>query len=882
MKPLAMKLLAMKPLAPEPRPLAALFAAALLVAGSPALADNDPAYGGYDDYDAYSDDAPVGYDAGYSYVRSLRGTATLIEAGGEAERAEVVLNQPVLAGDRLWVAPGSLAEVLLSDGNLLRIDGDSEVAFERLALSPESGDRTTELRLSQGNVQLVVFADALGDGAPRLVLPDATVYLEEAGSYRVTADRDWAQVVAREGWAEVATARGSTVVRAGEEAIVEGSHAPRALVRAAGARDDLERWGARLDEQQLAGDELARHDVDDSLRYAAAPLEEHGTWVTVEHRRAWRPYVDHGWRPYRDGRWRHTPIGLTWVSYEPWGWVPYHYGTWDHHSGHGWVWYPGARFAPAWVYWYWGPSHVAWVPAGYYTHHYSPWYRGGFRFGVYGWAGGHHGIFADWVFCPTVYLGSRHQDRYAWAGRDWRGHDRRDVVPRGIITTDTRGLRPETWGDHEQVERVLRTRPPAGGGGLRSGDGAAGDGRRVAGRGGELPDVTPFVERRRELPEDVERRVVVGDRQGGRVAGTPLAPGTVTASRARPAERSEAGPPALGTDRRATGRPGGSPVAGDRRAVGRPEADAPTLGGGRTGAPDGVAGRTPATVRGERADGPRPRVESRPRTVEPPAGSTGRVVGARPQTGVRTDTPSGRVVGARPDSGVRSDEPSGRASAPRAAVPRAPSGAEDRPLAGRVAPRRVEPEASSPRASDGGSDRRPVAGRPSGSPSTPEAYRSSPRFRADRPSAPPARSAPSRGAVSGERAAPSPLRPQADRPPATAAPRGERGSLSAAPPARRVVRGIRGDSPTPSRTAPPARTAPASPRSAPRAASPSSPAPQRSVGASPSRPSGRSGAVSGSRPSGRSGGKASSGSSRGGGGGRAARVRGKKDDGDNE
>jgi len=852
----------------------AVLAAALLAVATPALADRDEGYAGSDGYDGYSD-APAGYDAGYSYVRNLRGTATLLEAGGETERTEVVLNQPVLAGDRLWVAPGSLVEVLLSDGNLLRIDGDSEVAFDRLALSPESGDRTTELRLAEGNVQLVVFADALGDGAPRIALPSATVYLEDAGSYRVTADRDWAQVVAREGWAEVATARGSTVVRAGEEAIVEGAHAPRAYVRRAGAHDDLERWGARLDDEQLGGDALARYEVDDSLRYAAAPLERHGTWVTVEQRRAWRPYVDHGWRPYRDGRWRHTPIGLTWVSYEPWGWVPYHYGTWDLHPHHGWVWYPGARFAPAWVYWYWGPSHVAWVPAGYYTHYYSPWYRRGFRSGVYGWAGGHYGIFADWVFCPTVYLGSRHQDRHAWAGRDWRGRDRRDVIPRGIITTDTRGLRPENWRDHEQVERVLRTRPRAGGppaGGPRAGGpsdgGPAGDRRLVAGRGGELPDVTPFVERRRELPADVERRVTVDEGQGGRVAGTPLAPGTVTASRARPSARTPDRP---------------SPVAGDR-AVARPSAGAPALGGGRAEAGDGAAGRRPIAVRGdrrgggERAGGAQPGTASRPRAADPRGAE-------RPAPEAAPDR-AGRVVGARPETGVRPETPPERApvvrSSPRSADP---------PTAERVAPRPVTPSrsmppATSPRTSGARDDRGLAGARAGGSPSTPEAYRSSPRFRGgsgDAAAASP-RSTPPRGTVTGARTAPARPTPQSERPPA-AAPRSDRGSISAAPPARRVVRGIRGDSAAPRRATPPARTAPSSPRSAPpRASAPSSPPPRRSVSGSPSSGSGGSRATVRGRSSGGSGGsRASAGSGGGnGGGGRAARVRGEKGDGDNE
>ena len=143
---------------------------------------------------------PAEYESGYSYLRNLRGDATLILADGE--RRQVESNQPVLAGDRLWVAPGSLAEVLLSDGNLLRLDGGSEVSFEALAGSPESRDRSTALRLPEGNVQLVVFSDVLGTDS-RVDLPNATVYVGEAGRYRLTSDvvtgpRWWARGLGRD------------------------------------------------------------------------------------------------------------------------------------------------------------------------------------------------------------------------------------------------------------------------------------------------------------------------------------------------------------------------------------------------------------------------------------------------------------------------------------------------------------------------------------------------------------------------------------------------------------------------------------------------------------------------------------------------------------
>ena len=447
----------------------------------------------------YDDGAPADYASGYSYVRNLRGDATLIQAGGERSQLEV--NQPVLVGDRLWVAPGSLAEVLLSDGNLLRLDGGSEVVFDALAGSPEGRDRATVLRLLEGNVQLIVFSDALGDEMPRVDLPNGTVYVGDAGRYRLTSDRgDWSQVVVRSGWAEVATERGSEVVRAGGEALVEGGRAPQVALRQAGGFDTLERWGERLDTEVADPGS-----VDPSLRYAAAPLDDHGSWLYVGQQRAWRPTVTAGWSPYSDGRWDYTPLGLTWVSYEPWGWVPYHYGSWDLVPGYGWVWFPGRTFSPARVYWYWGPSHVAWVPSGYYQRHYRGWgYGGGFRLGVYGWVGGDWGLFADWTVCETGYFGNRYQNRYVHDGRYWQRHDRGHAVPRGLLTTDTRGLTPNRWRQPEEALRALRTRPGRSATSSRGGTVTA-----------ELPDVTSFVARKRDLPTDVERRVLRVDGNGG-------------------------------------------------------------------------------------------------------------------------------------------------------------------------------------------------------------------------------------------------------------------------------------------------------------------------------------------------------------------------------
>ena len=496
--------------------------------------------------------APAAAESGsYGYFRVVEGSATLMQAGTD-ERSSAEINQPVLAGDRLWVPERSRVDIVLADRNLLRVDGGSELILERLAASPDRDDRATVLRLLEGNLQLVVTQDSLGDELPRIETPGATIYPQNYGVYRITADREgWSQVVVRRGTAEVVTDRGTTRVRADEEAIIDDRYAD-AEVREAGGFDTLERWARQMDDE-YAGTDLRY--VDDNLRYSAAPLARYGSWVDVDGSHYWRPRVAAGWRPYHHGRWIYTPSGLTWLSSEPWGWVPYHYGSWDYLPAYGWVWQPGYVFSPAWVYWYWGPSYVGWCPTGYYTRFYGPrfGFGFGFRHGLYGWAGGHWGHFNHWSFVRSSYFDG-HRHGHGHRGGFWDG--RRDVqryaVPidrstlrgaleRGIITTDTRPLKPGTWANHNEVLRAFRV----------DGNGA---------RGAELPDVTSFIARKPDLPPTVARTVRTEGNTNA-LDGTPLKPSTL----GRGGRRAEAGGAAVPGNADGSNRVGSKPriVIGD-------------------------------------------------------------------------------------------------------------------------------------------------------------------------------------------------------------------------------------------------------------------------------------------------------------------------------
>lgn len=558
---------------------------------------------------ALADDGGSG--GGYGYFRVVEGTASVLPAGSEQgsdEPGPAEVNQPVLAGDHLWVSGGhSRVEIILADQNILRVDANSELVLERLAASPDRDDRATVVRLLKGNAQLIVTEDSLGDELPRIETPNASIYPQDYGTYRITSDQGWTQLVVRRGSAQVVTDGGSSRVRADEEAVIDDQDPDRrADIREAGAFDALERWGRQLDDEYASVD-LGGY-VDDSLRYEAAPLARYGAWVTINGGHYWRPRVDASWRPYWQGRWIYTPAGLTWISSEPWGWVPYHYGSWDNVPGYGWVWQPGYAWAPAWVYWYWGPSYVGWCPTGYYTRYYGPEFGDdvGFRFGVYGWAGGGWDLFDRWSFVSTSYFdyaaGYRqgYRDGYWDAHRDVRRYaipiDRRgrEAIERGIITTDTRPLKPSVFREPGKPLVVLR-------GGVQ----------------GELPDVTPFVARtpKPKLPPAVIRSVVAEKPQA--LDGSPLRPGTL-------------------------GRPDRRP-AGERASIFGTAPGSPGVTGTAPGAPQARPGRRPAP----QADGGAPKpLPGRPAVGQPAVQGGQPVVRERPN---RRPSPEAEGGAPRPE-----------------------------------------------------------------------------------------------------------------------------------------------------------------------------------------------------------------------------------------
>ncbi|WP_419860156.1 DUF6600 domain-containing protein [Candidatus Palauibacter sp.] len=625
------------------------------------------------DYDAAI--AQSGIDGSYGYLRALEGSATLIQ-GDTRERIQLAVNEPVLVGDRIFVSDESRIEILLADGNLVRVGDRAELSFRALANSADSSDPASILELVRGSLQLVVAANPPEAERPSVVTPNATVRPRGTGSFLILVDDGGrSEVVVREGLADVTTETELAEVRRGESLFVEGARGDRLRFAAAPGLQRLEAWGRGLADQ--AGGEYAAH-VDPNLHYAASSLGGQGSWVQVDAGVAWRPRVSTGWAPYRHGRWRHTPSGMFWVSYEPWGWVPYHYGYWDLDPNWGWIWFPGRRFAVAHVYWYWGPSYAGWIPSGYYWRHYRNHYGSswGFHFGVYGHIGGGFGRYRHWTFLPHGRLGHRRQHFYSVGGSDFgRG---RKAVERGVLLTDSRLLGRQAQRRPAQTLASLR--------------------RAVERDGRTAVDANGFIDRGAGLPREVER-VVLRSRDGrsarprdatagarsdpSRTAGAP--PVRVTSrsaeGRALRLERpgvQRATPPPSTNDARSTVR---RPVTRDVSGSVRRPAVRPTTRSGSSGVQRATTREQPAVRRAggattrptARSNPTRPTVRSapaRPTARSNPTRPTVRSAPARPTARSNPARPAVRPTTARPSRPVVRPAPPTRRPVARQSVPR--------------------------------------------------------------------------------------------------------------------------------------------------------------------------------------------------------------------
>lgn len=379
-----------------------------------------------------------------SYISYLERYAT-IRPAQQDETLEAVVNMPIVSGDRLETSRGARMEIQLADGATLWMDEFTVVEVDAVVGSRDEAAPRTAFYLAQGTVALEIPASALGDEPIRVDTEVGAAFLDRPGLYRLGVERGALQVQTHAGLAELPTDTGSPLLRAGQEAWVDG----RGRVNTGPLRARFDDFWSWVEARRRAAAGTAPQHVEGRASRAAWVLSSYGEWVYVDTYATWmwRPRVAVGWVPFSYGRWYWTPVGWTWISYEPWGWLPYHYGTWYWDVRFGWVWGWDAVWGPAWVHWFYYPGYVGWCPRGYY----DGWY---YRHCRECW--GHH----------------RHEpDRWRSATFDFSGRVRlRAIDPRPWTFVPTDGFTSSRL-DRVRVEpsRLLRELPGDAFGHVRSG-----------------------------------------------------------------------------------------------------------------------------------------------------------------------------------------------------------------------------------------------------------------------------------------------------------------------------------------------------------------------------------------------------------------------------
>jgi hypothetical protein len=458
-----------------------------------------------------------GRDRSHSYITYDDG-GTTIRQSEDGRDVDTRVNMPVFPGDQVTTGRRGRVEIRMADGNIIALDRSTAVEFKSILDSYDGDSEQTVVELKYGHV--AIQRDDETRQLLRLDTSNGSYAATEVATYAVETDaKNNDRVTVFDGTMEVRTPARTTRVREGEEARIDDGGIYD-LVSARDTADEFERWFIqRASRYNTASGRY----LDRSLAYSEADLSTNGSWVFAANYGGWcwRPHVAAGWRPYYNGYWRHSPGGvLVWVSYDPWGWVPYHYGRWAYEAAYGWVWLPGAAYAPAWVYWMYGPSYVGWAPMGwydcyrpYYDWAYRPYARAAFDIG-WGWSGRVRPGEVDlrpWTFVTPNQLMNRHVDQASLTADLVRERLRRDGNIGLVSSAPARFTRNEIKDPNAAVGNVFRR-------GIGSGTGREGS--------GSAADMTPFFRRDPELSNAIRERVVrARPVEGGVIVANPTRTG---------------------------------------------------------------------------------------------------------------------------------------------------------------------------------------------------------------------------------------------------------------------------------------------------------------------------------------------------------------------
>ena len=267
-------------------------------------------------------------------VNLVEGSGTL-QVGGVGDWSSALQGRPLAAGDRIWIAAGSRAELYVGS-SALRLG--ARTALQLLDVDAH----TTRLALTSGSATVRV-RELAADDHFEISTPAGDIDIVHPGNYHLDADEQGRRgyLAVTEGRADVSSGTERSSLDSGQAAELVAGGVP--AIRPTGLRgaDDLDLWAANLDrrdEQSPAATYVSREVV------GYQDLDRYGEWmIDPDYGPVWAPVVVSGWAPYQQGYWSWIyPWGPTWIAAEPWGFAPYHYGRWVQ-VRHGWAWAPGPR-----------------------------------------------------------------------------------------------------------------------------------------------------------------------------------------------------------------------------------------------------------------------------------------------------------------------------------------------------------------------------------------------------------------------------------------------------------------------------------------------------------------------------------------------------------
>jgi hypothetical protein len=299
------------------------------------------------------------------------GPVSLSPAGSE-DWQTAGINRPLVAGDRVWTADGARDEVQAGPARL-------RMAADTLVTLLNVDDRTTQLQLSQGRVNLRV-RQMRPDEVLEIDTPNLAFNIRKPGHYRLDVDAsgNTTQVSVIDGQGEAYGEGNAYLVDPGQSYRFAGTNLQDFSVAQAPPPDEFDQWTAQRD-RRLEHPVSVRYVSTDVVGYE--DLDDNGNWRDVPgYGNVWMPsHVAPDWAPYRDGHWTWVdPWGWTWVDDAPWGFAVTHYGRWARTPA-GWGWVPGPVvqrpvYAPALVVFVGGANlllnersrdhGVAWFPLG--------------------------------------------------------------------------------------------------------------------------------------------------------------------------------------------------------------------------------------------------------------------------------------------------------------------------------------------------------------------------------------------------------------------------------------------------------------------------------------------------------------------------------------